>query len=79
MAIAREQIEAQKKELEKKAEAIAQAKQSGYDTGVKETKDTLKAQVMGVYQGYCQQVWTKALNLARVEASSDLKKVENVF
>ena len=37
-----------KRELEKKEEAFAKAEQSGYDTKVKETEDTLRAQVMGV-------------------------------
>ena len=48
LAIAREQIATQKKELEKKEEALAQAEQSGYDIGVKEMEDALKAQVIGV-------------------------------
>ena len=79
LTIAREQIEAQKKELEKKEEALAQTEQSGYDTGVKEIEDILKAQVTGVCRSYCLQVWTEALNLAGVGASSDLSKTENVF
>jgi len=60
LAIAHEQFEAQKKELEKKEEV-------------------LEAQVTGVYQDYCLQVWTEALNLAGVGASSDLRKTENIF
>ena len=79
LAIAQKQIEAQKKELEKKEEALAQAKQSSYDIGVKEIEDALKAQVIGDCQGYCLQVWTKALNLVEVEASSDLRKTNNIF
>ena len=56
LAITHEQIEAQKKELKKKEEAIAQAKQSDYNTGVKEIEDALRAQVTGVFRGYCLQV-----------------------
>ena len=48
LAIAHEQIEAKKRELEKKEKALAKAEQLGYDTKVKETEDTLRAQVMGV-------------------------------
>ena len=79
LAIAHEQIEAKKRELEKKEKALAKAEQSGYDTKVKETEDTLRAQVMGVCRGYYLQVWTEALNLAGVGASSDLRKTENIF
>ena len=79
MAIAHEQIEAKKRELEKKEEALAKAEQSGYGTKVKETEDTLRAQVMGVCRGYYLQVWTEALNLAGVGASSDLRKTENTL
>ena len=37
-----------KKELEKKIEEVAQAKQAKYDVGVKETEDALRAQVTKV-------------------------------
>ena len=47
--------------------------------GVAETQTTLKAQVPGVCRFYCSQVWNEALKQARVEASSDLRKVENVY
>ena len=65
--------------MEKNKEAIAQAEQSSYDIGVKETEDTLRAQVIGVCQGYCLEVWTEALNLVGVGASLDLRKTENIF
>lgn len=79
LATAREQIETQKKELEKKEEAIARAEQNGYDIEVKETEDILWAQVTGFCRRYCLQVWTEALNLTGVSASSDLRKTENIF
>ena len=47
--------------------------------GVAESLATLKAQVPGVCRLYCSQVWNEALKQARVEASSDLWKVENVY
>ena len=58
MVIAWEQIEAQRKELEKKEEALAQAEQSGYDIEVKKTEDILRARIIKVCRGYCLQVWT---------------------
>lgn len=79
MAIAQEHIEAQKKEIEKKEEALAQAKQSGYDIGVKEIKDALKAQVTRVCRGHSFQVWNEALNLAGMDASLNLRKTKNIF
>ena len=42
MAIACEKIEVQQKELEGE-EAIAKVEQVGYDVGVKETEETLRA------------------------------------
>ena len=56
MAIAREKIEAQQKEFESKEETIAKAEQARYDVGVKETEETLRAQVTEVYCGYYLQV-----------------------
>ena len=55
------------------------AKEEAYDLGVVETQATLKAQVPRVCRLYCSQVWNEALKQARVETSSDLRKVENVY
>ena len=74
--VAKKQIEAQKKKLKKAKEAAAQAEQDGYDTGVKEIKENLRAQVTCVCQGYCFQVWIEALNQARVDVSSTLRRIE---
>ena len=48
LAIAKEQIQAHKKELEKAEEVVTRDEQNGYDIGVKEIEDTLRAQVIGV-------------------------------
>ena len=66
---ARAKAESSKEKVEEEA----------YNLGVAETQATLKAQVPGVCRLYCSQVWNEALKQARVEASSDLWKVENVF
>ena len=55
------------------------AEEEAYDLGVAKTQATLKAQVPGVCRLYCSQVWNEALKQARVKASSDLWKVENVY
>ena len=55
------------------------AEQKGYDLEVAETKKTLRAEIPVVCRIYCAQTWDEALNLARVEASSELRKAENVF
>ena len=65
--------------MEKAEEATAKAKQDGIDTGVKETEKNLRIQVTGVYRGYYLQVWNEALNQARVDPSSTLRRAENVF
>ena len=79
IAIAKEQIVALKKKLEKAEEAVAQAEQEGYDVGVKETEENLRAKVTGVCRGYYLQVWNEALNQARVDASSELRRTKNIL
>ena len=44
-----------------------------------ETEDTLRAQVSAVCRTYCAQTWEEALNRAGVEASSKLRRLENVY
>ena len=68
-----------KKKLEEVEKAKDQAEQDGYDVGVAETEEALRAEVVGVCRTYCLQVWNEALDQARVEASSSLRKAENVY
>ena len=44
-----------------------------------ETKDTLKAEVPSVCRAYCDLVWDEALNQAKVEASSVLRKGKSIY
>ena len=44
-----------------------------------ETEETLKAEVLGVCRNYYSQVWNEAFNQVGVEASSTLRKVENIY
>ena len=53
----------QAKEDKAKAEKERdEAKQHGYDVGVAETEDTLRAEVPAVCHAYCTQTWEEALN-----------------
>ena len=56
-----------------------EAKQKGYDLGVVETEETLRAEVPVVCRNYCAQTWDEALNRARVEASSELRKPKKLY
>ena len=56
-----------------------EAEQHGYDVGVVETEDALRAEVPAVCHAYCAQTWEEALNQAGVEASSGLRKPESVI
>ena len=56
-----------------------QAEQNGHVIGVAETEKTLRVEVARVCRHYCSRMWAEALNQARVEASSALKRVENVY
>ena len=55
-----------------------EVEQHGYDVGVAETEDTLQAEAPAVCHAYCTQTWEEALNQARIEASSELRKPENI-
>ena len=55
-----------------------ETEQHGYDIGVAETEDTLWAEVPAVCRAYCIQTWEEALNQAGIEASSELRKPENI-
>ena len=57
----------------------AEAKQNGYDVGVAETEDALRAEVLAVCRAYYAQTWEEALNQAGVEASSELRKPERII
>ena len=62
MAASKEQINTLKKKLEEIEKTRDQAEQDGYDIGVVETEEALRAEVAGVCRHYCSQVWDEALN-----------------
>ena len=79
----RDQAEKAKDEA-KKAKAMAErekdeVEQHGYDVGVADIEDALKAEVPTVCRAYCAQTWEEALNRVRIDTSSELRKLENVF
>ena len=53
VAIAKEQIEVLKKKLANAEEVVERVKQDGYDVGVKETEESIRAQIIDVCRGYC--------------------------
>ena len=56
-----------------------EVEQHGYNVAVVETEHALGAEVPAICRTYCAQTWDEALNRARVEASSELRKPENIF
>ena len=56
-----------------------EAEQHGYDVGVAEIEDALRVEVPAVCRAYCAQTWEEALNKARVEASSELRRPERII
>ena len=44
-----------------------------------ETDDTIRAEVPDVCRAYCAQTWEEALNQAGIDASSKLRRSENIF
>ena len=71
-------VEAEKAKVEAE-KARDEAKQHGYNIGVAETEDTLRAQVPAVCRNYYAQTWEEALNQAGVEASSELRRPESIY
>ena len=69
------QVEEDKAKAEKERD---EAEQHGYDVGVAETEDTLRAEVSAVCRAYCTQTWEEALNQTGIEASSELRKPQNI-
>ena len=73
---AKMQAEEDKVKAEKERDEV---EQHGYDVGVVETEDALRAEIPAVCQAYCAQTWEEALNQAGVEASSELRKPERII
>ena len=78
-ALAKKAKDKAKKAKDEAEKARDEAEQHGYDVGVAETKDALKAEVLAVCRTYCALVWNKALNQAWVEVSSILRKLESIY
>ena len=70
--------EAEKAKIEAE-KAKNEAEQQGYDLRVAETEETLWAELPAMCRIYYAQTWDKALNRARVKASSKLIKPENIY
>ena len=56
-----------------------EAEQRGYEVGIAETEEALRAEVPVMCRIYYAKTWDKALNRAGVEVSSELRRLENVF
>ena len=67
------------KKLEEAKKAKEQAKQERYEVGVAEIEEAPRVEVAEVCRFYCLQVWNEVLDQTEVEASSALKRVENVY
>ena len=72
---ARNQAEEDKLKAEKERD---EAEQHDYDVGVAETEDALRAEVPAVCRAYYAHTWEEALNQAGIDASSALRKPENI-
>ena len=73
---ARVQAEEDKAKAEKERD---EAEQHGYDVGVVETEDALRAEVPAICRAYCTQTWEEALNRVGIDTSSKLRKLENII
>ena len=79
LSVARSQIKVLTKKLEEAEKAKEQAEQDGYEVGVTETEEALKAEVSKVYRFYYLKVWKEAFDQAGVEPSFAVRRVENSY
>ena len=79
----RDQAKKAKVEAEKaKAKAEREkdeVEQHGYEVGVAKIEDALRVEVPAVCHAYCAQTWEETLNRVGIDASSELRKPENIF
>ncbi|XP_023889528.1 uncharacterized protein LOC112001587 [Quercus suber] len=68
-----------KKAKEEAEKAKDEAEQHGYEVGVAEIEDSLRAEVLAICRTYYALTWGEALNQAGVEASSVHKRAENIY
>ena len=73
---ARVQAEEDKAKAEKERD---EAEQHGYDVGIVETEDALRAEVPAICRAYCTQTWEEALNRVGIDTSSKLRKPKNII
>ena len=70
----RERVEKLKEQAEKAKtdaeQAMNETEQRGYEIGIVETEEALRAEVPQVCLIYCARTWNEALDRARIEASS---------
>lgn len=79
LALAKEQIKLQLKELEGKDAERVKAEQAAYDVGMTKTAQSLIAQLWDVTQAFWLEMWGETLNAAGVDASSGLKGPSSVY
>ena len=72
----KEQAEKAKTDAE---QAMNEAEQRGYEVGIAETEEALRAEVPEVCRIYCARTWNEALDRAGIEASSELRRPESIF
>ena len=62
LSAAKKQIRTLKMKLEEAERVVEKVEQDGYNVGVVETEEALRAKVSGVCRTYCLQVWNETLN-----------------
>ena len=79
----RERAEKLKEQAEKAKidteQAMNKAEQRSYEVGIAETEEALWAEVPEVCRIYCARTWNEDLDLAGIEASSELRRPESIF
>lgn len=67
------------KELEGKDTGKAKAKQATYNAGMNKIAQSLITQLLDIAQAFCLKLWGEALNVAGVDANSDLRGSSSIY
>ena len=68
-----------KAEVGRAKEAAEALKMESYEIEVQETEVCLADELVEVCRDYCNEVWMKALNFARVPTTSEWRQARNVY
>ena len=75
----REELHKAKEAAQLLKEAAEVERQAAYALGVQETQSRLIEEFSTIARDYCDIIWGKALDVARIPANSSLRRPESIY